>query len=149
MRLFRRILVATDFSAGSRVAFDRAVVLARAAGAPLVIAHVLAPVGPVPGDGAFPGLYEQMASAIRADGSKKLEALVSRARRARVRTKGALLEGAPHDALVRSARRHGADLIVMGTHGRTGIRRILLGSVASRVVATAPCPVLTVRASRR
>jgi nucleotide-binding universal stress UspA family protein len=50
-----------------------------------------------------------------------------------------------HEQIVRSAKRQRADLIVMGTHGRTGVARFFLGSVAARVAATAPCPVLTVR----
>jgi nucleotide-binding universal stress UspA family protein len=53
--------------------------------------------------------------------------------------------GAVADRIVRAARARRADLIVMGTHGRTGVSRLLLGSVASRVIATSPCPVLTVR----
>ncbi len=51
----------------------------------------------------------------------------------------------PFDAIARMAKRIGADLVVVGTHGRTGLARVALGSVAERVVALAPCPVLTVR----
>ena len=53
--------------------------------------------------------------------------------------------GPPADTIVRVAREHDADLIVMGTHGRTGVQHVLLGSVAEKVVRLAPCPVLTVR----
>ena len=56
--------------------------------------------------------------------------------------------GHPADAIVRMAQERGADLIVMGTHGRTGIQHVLLGSVAEKVVRFAPCPVLTVRYTR-
>jgi nucleotide-binding universal stress UspA family protein len=56
-----------------------------------------------------------------------------------------LLEGVAHEQIARAAKRQRADLIVMGTHGRTGMARFFLGSVAARVAATAPCPVLTVR----
>jgi nucleotide-binding universal stress UspA family protein len=56
-----------------------------------------------------------------------------------------VLEGIAHEQIARTARRQRADLIVMGTHGRTGVARFFLGSVAARVAATAPCPVLTVR----
>jgi nucleotide-binding universal stress UspA family protein len=62
-----------------------------------------------------------------------------------VRARGVLLEGVAHEAIVREARKRRADLIVIGTHGRTGVARFFLGSVAARVTATAPCPVLTVR----
>jgi universal stress protein A len=56
-----------------------------------------------------------------------------------------VVTGHPADAIVRVAQERGADLIVMGTHGRTGLQHVLLGSVAEKVVRTAPCPVLTVR----
>jgi nucleotide-binding universal stress UspA family protein len=54
-------------------------------------------------------------------------------------------DGVAHEQIIRTARRQKADMIVMGTHGRTGMARFFLGSVAARVTATAPCPVLTVR----
>jgi nucleotide-binding universal stress UspA family protein len=56
-----------------------------------------------------------------------------------------LLEGVTHEQIVRTAKRQRADVIVMGTHGRTGVARFFLGSVAARAAAMAPCPVLTVR----
>jgi len=56
-----------------------------------------------------------------------------------------VVAGHPADAIVRAAQERGADLIVMGTHGRTGLQHVLLGSVAEKVVRLAPCPVLTVR----
>jgi nucleotide-binding universal stress UspA family protein len=56
-----------------------------------------------------------------------------------------LLDGTAHERIVRAARSKRADLIVIGTHGRTGLARLFLGSVAGRVVATATCPVMTVR----
>jgi nucleotide-binding universal stress UspA family protein len=62
-----------------------------------------------------------------------------------VRARGLLVEGVAHEQITRAAKRLRADLIVMGTHGRTGVARFFVGSVAARVTATAPCPVLTVR----
>ena len=59
--------------------------------------------------------------------------------------KGLLVEGVPHEQIVRLARSKRADVVVMGTHGRSGLAKLFLGSVAGRVVAAAPCPVLTVR----
>ena len=70
---------------------------------------------------------------------------MDKAKSAKVRAKGVLLEGVAHDQIVRAAKRQKADLLVLGTHGRTGVARFFLGSVAGRVVASAPCPVLTVR----
>ena len=62
-----------------------------------------------------------------------------------VRAKGLLMAGRPHERIAQAARRKRADLVVIGTHGRTGLARFVLGSVASRVLAIAPCPLLTVR----
>jgi universal stress protein A len=142
----RRILVATDFSPASRKAFEHALALARAAPGQLLVAHVLPSVGPIAVEGyAAPRMYADMALAVRASAEKRLKALLERARRRRVRARGLLLTGVPHEALGRAARRERADLLVIGTHGRTGMSRLLMGSVAARVIGTAPCPVLTVR----
>jgi nucleotide-binding universal stress UspA family protein len=142
----RNILVATDFSSASRPAFRRAVEMASESHAALWIAHVVAPPFPMSPDGyVLPRFYDDMAASIRAEAQKRLQALLARARKSGVPARGLLLNGAPHDALNRAARRHHADLMVLGTHGRTGVARFFVGSVASRVVATAPCPVLTIR----
>ena len=71
--------------------------------------------------------------------------MVARAQKAKARVKAVLLEGVPYDRIARVARSKRADLIVMGTHGRSGLSKFFLGSVAERVIALAPCPVLTVR----
>jgi nucleotide-binding universal stress UspA family protein len=86
-----------------------------------------------------------MREAGRAWAQKQMNRLLARARKAGVRARGQLLDGVAHEAIVRAARRQGVDRLVMGTHGRTGVARLFLGSVAARVTATAPCPVLTVR----
>ena len=146
MKPIRNVLVATDFSSASRGAFRSAVASAAESGAALWIAHVAAPPPPLSPEGyVFPRFYDDISNAIRADAKKKLAGLLARARKSGVRAEGLLLNGIPHEALNRAARRHRADLMVLGTHGRTGLRRLLVGSVAARVVATAPCPVLTVR----
>jgi nucleotide-binding universal stress UspA family protein len=147
MKPVRSILVATDFSAASRPAFQRALDMAADTGAELWIAHVAAPPAPLSPEGyVLPRFYEDMNLAIRADAEKRLRTLLQRARKAGVRAHSLILNGIPHVALNRAARRHRADLLVLGTHGRTGLARFLVGSVAARVVATAPCPVLTIRA---
>jgi nucleotide-binding universal stress UspA family protein len=92
-----------------------------------------------------PTVYEQMNSSARAWAQKQLDRLLAKARAARVRARGMLLDGVTHEQIVRAAKRQRAGVIVMGTHGRTGVARFFLGSVAARVTATAPCPVLTVR----
>jgi nucleotide-binding universal stress UspA family protein len=144
----RLVLHPTDFSRASGAAFTRALDEAKQRRSELVIAHVLAPVIPTAGAGEgyiSPSVYEQMAASARAWGQRQLDRLLARARAARVKTRGVLLEGVAHEQIVRTAKRTKAGLIVMGTHGRTGVARFFLGSVAARVAATAPCPLLTVR----
>jgi nucleotide-binding universal stress UspA family protein len=137
-----RILHATDFSPASRAAFAKAVSLARKDRAELVVAHVLPPVIPAVDGYLTADVYRKLEEAARRFGKKKLDALVAKARKAGARARGVLLEGVAHEAIVRAGRR--ADMIVMGTHGRTGLARVVLGSVASRVVSHAKTPVLTV-----
>ena len=112
----------------------------------VLLVHVLTTAVPWVADGyVSPQVYEDMANATRASGQKHLTALVRKAKRAGVRAKGLLLDGVPHERIVQAARSRKADLVVIGTHGRTGFAKLFLGSVASRVLAVAPCPVLTVR----
>ena len=144
----RRILHPTDFSKASTPAFARAIAEARQTRSELLLVHVLAPVIPAVGasEGYLsPSVYEQMSKSGRAWAQKQMDRLLAKAKAARVRARGMLLEGVAHEQIVRAAKRHRASLIVIGTHGRTGMARFFLGSVAARVAATAPCPVLTVR----
>jgi nucleotide-binding universal stress UspA family protein len=146
MKRIRRILHPTDFSSASRPAFERALGLARDSRAELVILHVMAPVIPVVGEGYIPPqTYEAIDTAARKSAQKKLDALAARARKAGVRARPLLLEGTAHERIVSAAKAQRVDLIVMGTHGRSGLARLFIGSVASRVVSAAPCPVMTVR----
>jgi nucleotide-binding universal stress UspA family protein len=147
MPRLRRILHATDFSRASRPAFKWALDLARANRARLLILHVMTPPALVlPGEGyVSPAVYETLDASARRQAQKGLAALVARARAAGVRATAVLREGVPHELIARAARSLKADVVVIGTHGRSGLTRVLLGSVAGRVVATAPRPVLTVR----
>jgi nucleotide-binding universal stress UspA family protein len=146
MSRLRRILHPTDFSRASTAAFKRAVEMARDNRAELLLVHVMTTTMPVMADGYLsPKVYEDMEAAARASAQKQLARLVAQAKRAGARVKTLLLEGVPHDRIARAARSRKADLVVMGTHGRTGFAKLFLGSVASRVLAIAPCPVLTVR----
>jgi nucleotide-binding universal stress UspA family protein len=144
----RRVLHPTDFSKASGSAFARAVTEAKDRRSELVLVHVLSPVIPMAGAGEAylaPSVYEQMSKSAKAWAQKQMDRLLAKAKAARVRARGLLLEGVAHEQIVRAAKRQRADLIVLGTHGRTGVARFFLGSVAARVAATAPCPVLTVR----
>lgn len=145
MKRIRNVLFATDFSSASRPAFRRAVALAAASRARLWIGHVIPWAPRRIGGEALPRMFREMDAFIRRDAEKRLRALTETARRSGVRARPLLLTGVPHEAIRRAARSKRADVIVLGTHGRTGVARVVVGSVASRVVATAPCPVLTVR----
>ena len=148
MSTIRRILHATDFSRASRAAFAKAVEMAKANRAELLLLHVLAPLTPMvaAGEGYVPPeTYERIEASTRAAAQKQMDALMAAARKARVRVTGLLAEGSAAEQIVRVAKSKRADLIVLGTHGRTGLARFLVGSVASRVVSLAPQPVLTVR----
>jgi nucleotide-binding universal stress UspA family protein len=147
MPRFRRILHATDFSPASNRALGTALALAKQHRAALLIAHVRPPIVPI-GEGYIPpATYATLDAADRRTAQAKLARLVARAKTAKVRARGLLLDGIPHEQISRSARR--ADLVVMGTHGRTGLPRFVLGSVAGRVLTLASCPVLTVRGRPR
>jgi nucleotide-binding universal stress UspA family protein len=142
----RRILHATDFSAASGAAFKAAIEMARRDRAELLLLHVLSPPAPLVADAyVTPGVWTTLIRSQRASAQRRMDALVDKARRARVRARGLLVDGVPADSIVRTARARHAGMIVVGTHGRTGAARFFLGSVAGRVVAAAHCPVLTVR----
>ena len=109
---------------------------------------MLAPALPTVDHYIGPQMYGQIQAARRQYGRQHLDALVGKARRAGARARSVLLDGVVHDRIVRAARAEHADMIVIGTHGRTGLARVVLGSVASRVASHAGCPVLTVRGGR-
>jgi nucleotide-binding universal stress UspA family protein len=146
MSQIRRILHPSDFSGTSRAAFGLAVDMAKTHGAEMLVIHVIAPLAVIPPEGYVPpNLYVDLEARTRAGAEKELVALVARARKAGVKASSRLLEGPPADRIAEAARSWRASLIALGTHGRTGLARFFLGSVAARLVAIAPCPVLTVR----
>jgi len=142
----RPILYASDFSPASRAAFAKAVDLARRERAELLVVHVMTVPMPVLDDGYVPAAtWKGLMQSHRRGSQKLLDALVRRAKAAGARARGLLLEGLPADAIVKAAARRHARMLVLGTHGRSGVARFVLGSVAGRIVASARCPVLTVR----
>jgi nucleotide-binding universal stress UspA family protein len=146
MNRMRRILHATDFSKASRAAFSKAVDLAKSQRAELWVLHVLSISPPFVTEGYVPPkVWDEIEAGARTEAKRQLDRLVVRARRKGVRATGLVVLGSPYQDIVRVARRMRADLLVIGTHGRTGLTKVLLGSVAERVLRTAPCPVLTVR----
>jgi universal stress protein A len=140
----KRILCPTDFSPPAEAAVHAAADLARDSGAELTLVHVYQwPIPPLPEVQIVrPELLQDTLSALEQDLA---------AARAAALEKGAprvdtlLLEGSAWHRIVDAARERGADLVIVGTHGRTGLRHVLLGSVAEKVVRHAPCSVLVVR----
>lgn len=146
MRALRQVLHATDFSRASRRAFEEAVAMTRRGHGRLLLVHVLMPPSPfVAEDVVAHPTYEDLQRRARAAATRRLDALLAKARGAGVRAEATLLDGLPFEEITRFARRRRADVIVIGTHGRTGVGRFVMGSVAARVLRVAPCPVLTAR----
>jgi nucleotide-binding universal stress UspA family protein len=149
MRLFRRVLYATDFSRASGPAFATALGWAKQYRAHLTLVHVMAPPALVLEDSYLSAkTFQEMQAAALRQAEDRLNRLRARARKAGVRVATMVRQGVPAEQIVRTAARQRADLVVIGTHGRTGFSRLLLGSVAARVVGLASCPVLTVRSKR-
>jgi len=147
MNTIHRILVPVDFSEHSSFALQHAIALGRWYKAEIVGAHVADMPFPAPGPDAGSGALAGLATprpAPRQDLLEQLENFLEPARREGLRASGAVLEGHPARALADHALSLPADLIVMGTHGRRGFERFVLGSVTERLVRLAPCPVLTV-----
>src|SRR6266404_2944217 len=147
MKLFRRILMATDFSPASTPALEQSIRMAKREEALLLIAHAYQEPGLVELSHAPARAYEEWDNALREAVERKLRPLVENARKEGVEGRALLLAGFADEAIIAAAKQEGADLIVMGTHGRRGAARMFLGSVAARVISTAPCPVMTVRSA--
>ena len=140
---FRAILHPTDFSGPSDYAFRLAGSLARDHGARLIVLHSVLSLGPELVS------YGEAVSELQPEAYR--QKLWAELRRVRlpdrtVAVEYQLAEGDPADEILRAAREAGAELIVMATHGRTGLRRLLMGSVAEQVTRKATCPVLVVKA---
>lgn len=143
MIVIRRILLPCDFSEFSRRALDHALTLAGWYKAELTAIHVLPP--PLPSADFLPQpLYEP---ALREQVLTELRRFLKPAESAGIPVRSTILEGDPVAQIVEQARHLPADLVIMGTHGRSGPRRWVLGSVTEKVLRTSPCPVLTVGGS--
>lgn len=145
----KRILVPMDFSSDSLHALACAAELASSFGAELRLLHVVEPIyvaepylGISPNVGRF--LDEQ-----RRIGKEQLERIAADLKKQGHRVRTAVEYGSPAPVIVDTAKSGGASLIVMGTHGRTGLAHMLIGSVAEKVVRRASCPVLTVRGAAK
>jgi nucleotide-binding universal stress UspA family protein len=163
---FSHVLVPTDLSDPANHALHYAIVEATLHHAKLTVLHVLpdnagtevyyvtdGPGGASPepvdpsGGGTLRGFAPAQPTVVRLDPGEVARTQMQDLIRGQFKGSWevAVVSGHPADAIVRAAQERGADLIVMGTHGRTGLQHVLLGSVAEKVVRTATCPVLTVR----
>ncbi|MCX7590950.1 MAG: universal stress protein [Kiritimatiellae bacterium] len=143
----RKILCPIDFSETSQHALRYAVALAEEFGAELLLMEVRELYIPPPADYPdMPWLTTDIPIAIEEGEDERLENLAAELRRTcQVPLRTYRVTGKAFLEIIRKANEVKADLIVMGTHGRTGLSHILIGSVAERVVRLAPCPVLTVK----
>lgn len=138
-----KILCPLDFSENSEHALLYARAFAQAHGAELLLLHVVElPVSYLAPDVVLPA---DAVDRLKESCVQNLTAITEAVRRDLPRTDWLVAEGNPFPRIIEMARKHEVDLIVMGTHGRTGLAHALLGSVAEKVVRKAPCPVLTVK----
>jgi universal stress protein A len=148
MQQIRSILVPVDFSESSRRALEYASVLSEPFKATIDVLHVWQVPSFLPPDAVVTAADQTLGltKLVQENADKELASFVSRAREDGIIVATTRSEpGIPSGTIVEIAKSGGYDLIVMGTHGRTGLSRVMLGSVAERVVRLAPCAVLTVR----
>ncbi len=145
----KRILFPTDFSEGAMNALPYAVDMVRHYGAKLYMIHVIHDLIAVSGlhipHISVDEIYKEMAAAAK----KELEEFGEIERRDAKNIEYAILRGVPYEEILKFVDKNNIDLIVIGTHGRKGLDRVLFGSTAERVVRNAPCPVLTVRGPKK
>ena len=140
----RRVLVPTDFSPESDAALALAKTIAAGYGASLLLLHVFEEIGGVFAGDAYAPLPPETRAALLKDARARLTHRLSPEERTRFRATADVIVGASAPKIIDYASQQHVDLIVMGTHGRTGMAHLLMGSIAERVVRLAPCPVLTV-----
>jgi nucleotide-binding universal stress UspA family protein len=144
MSLPKKLLVPTDFGDGSQAALDEAIELAKAFGAEILLLHAYEiPIVGFP-DGALVATAD-LASRIIDGAREGLERVIAQNAGRGVKMTAVLKQGDAPRMIEEAIEEHGAELVVMSTHGRKGFQRAILGSVAEKVVRTAKCPVLTLR----
>jgi len=148
--MIKRILVPVDFSQPSIQALDYAIEFGQPFKPEFVVLHVLEPIYyPGAGDMYGPGydmglVYQEIERAAH----EQLSRLAVTLQKKRLTVRTLLRVGTAYHAIVETAKKLKADLIIMSTHGRTGLSHVVMGSVAERVVRSAVCPVLTVRGQK-
>jgi len=147
MKPIRKILLPTDFSQSAEVALEMAIHIARAFEAEIILLHVIEPPSASLQSVKNPELLlAGYREAVKANASQKMTKLLELIReRGDFRTQTIFSDGWAFVEILRAAKQHEIDVIVMGTHGQNSINFLLIGNTAERVVRKAPCPVLTVR----
>ncbi len=144
---YRRILVATDGSKYSDAAASEAIGIAKRCSSSLYVVSVVPSETASPFDIVHSEMqHEMIAQNELRVGEKNVKAVLEIAKQEGVKVEGLVVEGRPYEAIVENAREKSVDLIVMGSHGRTGLERLLMGSVTERVVGHADCSVLIAKA---
>jgi nucleotide-binding universal stress UspA family protein len=141
----RHILAPTDFSAPANQAVRKALALAQIFGAKLTILHVVEPPSYLVHDHAASHQAPLLLKGMEEQANRKLAHVLSQLPKAQVKITPRVVVGVPSQRITEAASTEHVDLIVMATHGHTGLRHLVLGSIAERVVRMAPCPVLTIR----
>jgi len=140
MEKAQELLVSVDFQQHTQKLVDFAIDVAKRLNAHLTVIHVLEFI--IPYDDYSPESYKKFDDKLLAHVENKMEVLIEQCKTSIPECKGVVLRGDVIESIVTSAKDSKADLIIMGTHGAKGIEKILLGSVAERVLKRAPCPVL-------
>ncbi len=141
---FDRILLPTDFSAGSAAPVACVRELAGKFGSKVYVLHVIFDITRDSGWHVPAISMDEFYAEMRKGAEQEMQKFVSE-HLGGIETEQAVVVGTPYEEIFKSIEENRIDIVVMGTHGRTGIDRVLFGSTASRVVRRAPCPVLTVR----
>ncbi len=141
----KKILFPTDFTEGSKNALPYAVDMAKTYGAKLYLMHVIYDIATASGLHVPHASVDQMYSELQETAKKELERFGLRDREGLKDVEFSINRGVPYEEILKFAKDNNIDLIVIGTHGRKGLDRVLFGSTAERVVRNSSCPVMTVR----
>ncbi len=145
-KFYEKILIATDGSEYTKNAVDYGIDLAKSTGAKLFAIYVVdtAAFASIPMDAAWESMYELL----KQEGDLAIKYVTERAQAEGLEVEGNLIEGHPADEIIRYSEKNSISLIVMGTLGKSGLDRFLLGSVAEKVVRNSKIPVLVVRGKK-
>ncbi len=145
-KLYEKILIATDGSEYTKNAIDYGIEIAKNAGAELHAIYVVdtAAFASIPMDAAWESMYQLL----RQEGNVSIKFVSDKAEAEGLETIGTIVEGHPADEIIKYSEKNSISLIVMGTLGKSGLDRFLLGSVAEKVVRNSRIPVLVVRGKK-